>query len=157
MNQDEAREGYRTAIQLISHDAKNIWDSFRSILAANAVLIGLAGAVLKLYPSAKLLTGIVAFLGLIVCIAWILITIRNFAHYKYCFAWARKYEKVALGSEDHIVQEGKKFADGNRGGEIAPPRLGWAGRVFRVERLIYAVIGAFILVYAFLLAASLIG
>jgi hypothetical protein len=50
MDHDQASEGYRAAIQLISHNAKIIWDSFRSLLAANTVLIGLAGAVLKLYP-----------------------------------------------------------------------------------------------------------
>ena len=35
MDENQAREGYRAAIQLISHDAKIISDSFRSLLAAN--------------------------------------------------------------------------------------------------------------------------
>lgn len=156
LDENQAREGYRASIQLISTDAKAIWDSFRSLLAANTVFVGLAGAVLKLYPQFKTLALILGVLGIIVCVAWLLITLRHFDHYKYSYAWARKYEKVALGSAEHITQIGKTFAEGSavtiEG--IEPARMRWASRLFRIEWLTYVVILAFVIVYVYLLRAA---
>lgn len=75
------------------------------------------------------------------------------------FAWARTYEKEALGSPDHTVQLVKRFADGNAvtiegTGSI---RLRWATRLFRSEHLLYVVIAAFAVVYVYLVSAALIG
>src|SRR5262245_8774693 len=113
MNDDAIpREGYRAALQLVSQDAKSIWDSFRSILAANTVLIGLAGAVLKFYPDSSPLARILGIAGLVICIVWTLINMRLFAFYNFYFAWARKYERDGLGSDDHVVQNGRQFAEG---------------------------------------------
>jgi hypothetical protein len=156
MDQDQAREGYHAALQLVSNGAKTIWDSFRSLLLANTVLIGLAGATLKLYPQFHGLVLILGILGLVVCVTWALITARHFDYYKYSYAWARKYEEVALGSGDHIVQMGKSFAEGS---SVAPPGIGptrmrWASRLFRIEYLMYVVVIAFVIVYGYLLKAA---
>ncbi len=151
---EQAREGYHAAIQLISTDAKAIWDSFRSLLAANTIFVGLAGAVLKLYPQFKELPMILAILGLVVCVAWLLITVRHFDHYKYCYAWARKYEQKALGP-GHIVQAGKTFAEGGSVTvEGVHARMTWASRLFRIEYLMYVVIATFAVVYVYLLKAA---
>lgn len=154
MDENQAREGYRAALQLISTDAKAIWDSFRSLLAANTVFIGLAGAVLKLYPQFRDLAVILSILGIVVCIAWALITVRHFDHYKYCYAWARKYEHVALGPS-HITQAGKTFAEGGSVTvEGVHARMTWASRLFRIEYLMYVVIATFGIVYVYLLKAA---
>ena len=156
MDEAQAREGYRAAIQMISHDAKMIWDSFRALLGANTVLVGLAGTVLKAYPEFRSLTIILAGLGIVVAVAWALITARSFAYYHYCFAWARKYESLALGSNMHLIQLGQTFAEGStvpmEG--LDPARLGWTSRLFRVEWLIYVVILAFVVVYVYLLVVA---
>jgi hypothetical protein len=46
-----------------------IWDSFRALLGANTVLVGLAGTVLKAYPEFRSLTIILAGLGIVVAVA----------------------------------------------------------------------------------------
>jgi len=153
MDENQAREGYRATIQMISQAGKIVWDSFRALLAANTVIVGLAGTVLKVYPEYKSLTGVLAFLGILVAVAWMLITSRSFAYHRYCFAWARKYEAMALGSSDHFIQLGKKFMEGERV-EVEGPaglKLDWFSRLFKVEWLVYVVILAFIVVYAYLL------
>lgn len=156
MDENQAREGYRAAIQMISHDAKMIWDSFRALLGANTVLVGLAGVVLKAYPEFKSLTIVLAVLGIVVAAAWALITARSFDYYRYCFAWARKYESLALGSNMHLIQCGKSFMDGSTVSleGLNPVRLRWASRLFQVEWLIYVVILAFIIIYAYLLKVA---
>lgn len=154
MDAEQAREGYRTAVQLIGYEGKMIWDSFRSLLAADTVLVSLAGAVPKVYPKLVGLPALLAIVGLVVTAAWALITARNFDSYRYWFAWVRKYEAIALGSEDHLLQIGMRFAQGESVTVVNQHRQRWASRLFRVEWLMYVVILAFGVVHGYLLFAS---
>ena len=155
MDAAAAREGYRAALQMVSHESKVAWDSFRALLAANTVLVGLIGAILKLYPNFSALKLALEIAGLVICIAWALITARSFDYYKYWFAWARKYEKDALASEKNMIQCGKSFSEGESVNEVTPTqRLRWASRLFRIEWLAYVVILGFVVIYAFLLSCA---
>ena len=154
MDERQALEGYRAALHMISQYSKIIWDSFRALLGANTVLVGLVGAVLKVYPEFKSLTVVLASLGILVAVAWALITARSCDYYRYCFAWARKYELLALGSNIHLIQYGQLFMDGNEVPKevLDPPqRLRWPSRLFRVEWLMYGVIATFIAIYVYVL------
>ena len=151
MNPDQAREAYRAALQMIGHQSKLIWDTFQSLLAANAVFVGLSGAALKLGSQFVWLTKVLAGLGFLLCVAWVLIMMRNFDYYRYCYAWARKYERDALGGEAHMIQRGMRFSKGETVEEIDDPkRARWGSRLFRVEWLSYVVIGGFAVVYYYL-------
>jgi|SRR5262249_23453248 len=155
MKNDQAREGYRAALQMIGYQSKVVWDTFHSLLAANAILVGLSGAALKLYPQFTWLPRVLALLGLGVCVAWFLMTMRNFDYYRYYFAWARKYEGIAFGSDGHIIQRGKKFGDGESVDEIdEPKRMRWGSRLFNIQWLSYIVIAGFAVVYYCLLTGS---
>ncbi len=152
MTPEQSREGYRAAIQMIGRESKIIWDSFRSLLAANAVLVGFAGAVFKLYPEHVNLTRILSCLGIIVCVAWALITVRAFGYYSYWFAWARKYELGALGSKEQMIQLGEKFSKGDSVEQLgANERFSWFARLFKIQWLAYLVITSFIVIYVYVL------
>jgi uncharacterized membrane protein YesL len=150
MKPEEAREGYRAAIQMISHESKVIWDSFRSLITVNTIFVGFIGAVIKLYPDFRALVPLIAVLGVLVCVVWALITTRAFGYYGYWFAWARKYEKLTLGSEQHMIQQGKKFSDGETVTAVQK-RFPWFARLFRVQWLAYTVIGSFLVIYVYVL------
>jgi hypothetical protein len=152
METAQAVEGYRAAIQMIAHEARVIWDSFRALLAANTILVGLAGAAFKVYPEFKGLTQVLSVLGIVMAVSWGLINARARDYYRYWFAWARFYEKMALGSEDHMIQCGRKFSDGESVVVLdSAKRMGWSSRLFRIEWLTYVVIVAFLVIYVYLL------
>jgi hypothetical protein len=142
---------------MISLTNKAIWDSFRSFLTANAVLVGLIGADLKLRPQPDpLLAKWLAWTGIIVSLTWAAITARNFDYHAYWYAWARKYERAALGSPEHMIQLGEKFSDGQPVTQVSPTqRLGWSSRLFRIGWLAYIPIAAFLIVYGYLLVLAM--
>jgi hypothetical protein len=145
-----AREGYRAAIQLVAHQSKVIWDSFRSLLGVNTVFASLCGALIKIYPDYRDLTRIVASSGILVSIAWVLITARAYDQYAYWFAWARRYEGAALGGANHMIQCGKEFSRGKKVAEVElQMRVG--SRLFKVEWLNYVAVATFIAIYVYVL------
>lgn len=152
---DAAKEGYSAALQLNTKTAKTIWDVFRSLLAANAFLVAISGAIIKFYPDLLGLTKVLGALGILICIAWVLITMRNFDYYKYYFAWARELEKAAFGSKVEMVRLGEQFARGETV-KLADHslRLRWGSRLFRIEWLIYVIIMGFTVIYIFVLFSS---
>lgn len=95
---------------------------------------------------------ILAVLGIFICIAWYLITVRSFGYYGYFFAWARKLEADAFGEQIEMIRKGQQFS---KGGSVhigtEEWQLRWAGRLFKVEGLVNAVIGTFILIYLYVI------
>jgi hypothetical protein len=147
-----ALEGYRAAITMVSYEGQLIWRVFACLLASNAFVVALVSAYLELHPENTWLPRLLPFLGIFICLVWILITMRQFDYYKYWFAWARQLEKTGLASELGMVAAGKRFSDGETvtvdGKEY---RMGWGSRLFRIQWLVYTVILLFIIVYIFLL------
>lgn len=151
---DEAKEGYRTAIQMISYEGGMIWSSFTALLGANVFLIALIGSILKFFPNFYYFKYLPT-LGIPLCLIWMLITRRDFAFYKYWFACAREYEEKGFGDTVRIVREGRKYGKGKSvimGGDTL--RLAWFTRV-NVQWLIYSVITIFIAVYFLFLVTPL--
>jgi len=108
-------EGYRAALQLIAHEGKIVWDSFRTLLTLNTGIIAISSAALNAKSesawSHPAFIIVLSFAGILGCVAWLCITLRSFAYYGYWFTWARIYERQALG-EDQMIQLGKRFSDG---------------------------------------------
>jgi len=153
---DEARNGYDAAVKFVDKEARTIWSVFTALLAVNAFLLSFAAfLVTYLKPSIALARG-VGGLGLFVCVVWALMMMRNFDFYRYYFSWARKFEKDAFGDVVQMVRKGKDFARGDTvdidGTEI---RLRCGSKLFRAEWLIYVVIAAFAVVYAYMLFCGL--
>ncbi|MEW8253853.1 MAG: hypothetical protein AB2747_05845 [Candidatus Thiodiazotropha taylori] len=150
---ENKKSGYEAAIKLTDKTARTIWSVYTALLASNAFLLSFAAFIAPILSSGGYLVRLVGLLGMLICIAWFLITMRNFDFYKYYFAWARKYEEEAFGEDVTMIRNGESFAKGNDVNDLGIPiRLRWASRLFRVEWLVYVVILSFLTIYGYLTA-----
>lgn len=104
---------YNAAIEMIIYEGKIIWTSFRSLLETNMFLITLSGVVYKFFPDFYLLLPILPICGIILCIVWLLITLRQFDFYKCWHAWARHNEATSQGNIQPMILTGKNYSDGD--------------------------------------------
>lgn len=124
------------------------------MFVANTLIVVLVGSVEKLYPRLVILGRLLPWLGVALCVAWALITARQFGYYKYWFAWARHHEREMFGNAHGMTQCGRRFSDGldvDVDGE--QQRLKKLPQLFRVQWLVYAVIFIFVVVYIWLAVA----
>ncbi len=154
MNENK-KSGYETAIKLTDKTARTIWSVYTALLASNAFLLSFAAFIAPALSSGGSLVRLVGLLGALICIAWFLITMRNFDFYKYYFAWARKYEEEAFGEDVTMIRSGESFARGNEANNLdSSIRLRWGSRLFKVEWLVYVVIFSFLTVYGYLVVTG---
>lgn len=111
---EKAKIGFDAAIKLITYEGALMWSTFRTMIAMQTFLVGVGGIFLKFVPgrSSVAVSIIVGFLGLILCLIWFVVTVRQATYYSYWFAHARALEKKYLGPEIAIITEGRRFADG---------------------------------------------
>jgi hypothetical protein len=114
-------EGYRAAVALAAQEEILIWNVFRTMVATNAFFVALAAAIHHLHPGRPLAYVGLPVLGILVCIAWMLITLRAFDFHKYFFAWARRPEETELGDTSRLVRDGRSYSDAMRSGSVMRP------------------------------------
>ena len=81
--EDKIKIEYQTSIQLIAYRGQIIWRAFAALVAVNTGSTAIGGAALKFYPT--LATGIILLAGLAIaiCLAWLIIIIREFHYYRF--------------------------------------------------------------------------
>jgi hypothetical protein len=155
---ESARAAYDISLKLTDKLARTIWSVFAALVGTNAFFVTLATLVIQRTQTSHVLVGGLAVLGIIICFAWYLITVRSFDYYGYYFAWARKLEQDAFGGTIQMIRQGEEFS---RAGiaQIGAERrqLRWSSRLFKVEWMVKLVILTFIAVYGYLLVATLRG
>src|SRR6266704_314350 len=109
---DRAAEAYRTSLQKVAMVSNLVWSVFAAMIATNAFLVALIGAVIKLYPQYAVLTTILPAAGILICLAWALITMRHFDWVRYWYARAREYERVAFDKTVTAVRDGQALSRG---------------------------------------------
>ena len=143
-----ARDGYRAALEMVRYEGRQIWTVFRAMLGANAFLVALVGGIAKLYPELTFLRKGLPWFGIALCLAWLLIAMRQFGFYAYWFASARHAEVAGFSAVFQMVREGRRFSDGEAvdvaGGR---ERLNWFARLFRIQWLVYGFIVLFMVIY----------
>jgi hypothetical protein len=158
MTQDEKlKVGYQGAMQMIAGEAGIIWSAFQSILAANAFLIILDGALIKLFPGVKWAAAALAISGIIICLAWFLVLMRQFSYFRYWIAWARSLEEKSLSPETQMLGLGRTYG---KGATVDIPKVGtlrmsWAGRIFKVQWPATFIVFIISFMYVLLLGVSL--
>lgn len=149
---DEAKSGYDAAIKLTDKLARTIWSVYASLVATNAFLVALATFFAAQGSTREFAVRALGVLGLAICVAWYLITVRSFGYYGYFFAWARKFEEDAFGGHVQMIRLGEQFS---KGGTVTigqkELQLRWAGRLFKVEGLVNTVIATFSLIYLYVI------
>lgn len=157
MEQDERwKVGYSGAINMASVEGRVIWSAFQTFMGANAVLVTLAGAAMKIYQDKEWLPILMSLFGIGVCIVWFLTLSRQFSYWSYWIAWAKHLEKKTLAPDVEMFEKGKGYGEGavvKVAGQ--DKRMSWFGRVFRVQWLMSAVIFMFIVLYVFELIISI--
>jgi hypothetical protein len=149
---DRATEGYRTSLHQVAMASGLVWSVFAAMIATNALLVALIGAVITLYPQYAALTTVLPVAGIVICLAWALITMRHFDWVRYWYARAREYEKAAFEKVVTIVRDGEALSRGESvtvNGQSF--RMRWGSRLFRVEWLVHLIIVLFLVVHVMLL------
>ena len=151
--------GYHAAVRLAVDEGQLIWRAFSAMLTANTVLVAISGAFGHFLPDLSWAVTAFAVLGILVCLAWLLVLRRQFSYYRYWWTWARHFEAKNLAPDVRMLSVGKTYSEGGTVelDETLPKlqRFPWTARAFRVESLMRLVIVEFLLVYGFLLYASL--
>jgi len=150
---DNAREAYRAALSLWAYEGNTIWAKLAAMVYANTILLATLGLIITSSRSRELfvLRVAIAVLGLGLCIAWLLLTVRSFDYHSYWILSAREIEERHL-SPAATVSRGAEFAKGKQiTFEMrAKPQLcqlRWLSKVAHVETVIYGIICVFALAY----------
>ena len=157
METDErCKIGYSGAIGMASLEGRMIWSAFRTIMGANAILVTLAGAAMKVYHDKKWLLVVMSLFGIMWCIVWFLTLARQFSYWSYWIDWARHLEKQSLAPNVEMFEKGKSYGEG-AAVKIAgqDKRMSWFGRVFKVRWLMSTVILMFLVLYVLEIILSL--
>lgn len=151
----DAMDGYSDAVKFAIESAKSVWDVFRCMLSANSFIVILIGAIKHSFPNLASLSTVLGVFGILLCIAWVLLTRRIADYNRYYYAAARYLESAAFGPLVRTVRDGASYANGSEvqvDGKAVQMR--WGSKLFRVETLVYVVISSFVVIYAFLLAQT---
>jgi len=98
--------------------------------------------------------------GIILCGFWFLLIKRSFAYYIYWILPAREIEERHLSGSVQTIFHGSNFAEGKQvevevGGKKKQFQMSRWGRLLRVERSSYFIIGLFFSMYAVILTMNI--
>ncbi len=155
--EDSDKLGYQTALQLAVYEGHLIWRAFQALLTANVFLVALSGAAIRYCPDFPFARWCFPIAGILVCLAWIMISSRQMTYYALRFTQARHFEDGIAGLD--VVNDGSAFSRGlpveiEVAGEVVTHRMGLCARLFNVKRLNFLIILVFLTVYCSLLAAG---
>lgn len=133
--------GYQKAIDLWMQEGRLFWTQFNIMLAINALIITIG------YNNAQFSSPAI---GIVLCIAWIMMISRTSSYFKYWARAARELESKLAGLDVQTVRRGALFGDGNlvefgNGEDPRQLQMSCFGRI-RTARL------ALVISFAFLIA-----
>jgi hypothetical protein len=158
---ENARVGYRAALDIWRTQMELISSRFNAMIVANSIILALVIlAVIGLaftvnYPLSVFFTRALVLVGIVVSLAWLHIHSRASQHGTY-FLWSARELESHLADPIVTISRGVIFSEGNEvavmtNGEKKKLRLSWLARMTGAESSSYFVIVAFILLYIALL------
>lgn len=164
ITKEDIRLGYQVAVGFWHYQGNLNWNRFNVMLVAHSVIASVIGVVFASQhplPDISLVSMmLLAAVGMILCIAWVLLTARGFDYHAYWGLWAVELEHqlseaLRIASEAGLLKtkEGAKFTDWrSEGGEELPPhRFGVWSRVSQ-RPIAYITIVLFAYVYNLVIA-----
>jgi hypothetical protein len=154
---ENARWGYQVAVDLWISQTNLNWDRFGTMLVANSILLALVGPSFAAQHPVPPSTVALSTVGLFLCVAWFLLTVRGYDYHRYWSRSARELEEGFLADPVKTVSRAEQFGDGQEvffdaGGKPGSLRMRAGSRLAYSQRWIsYFVILLFALVYVFIL------
>lgn len=155
-NLDNARVGYQVAIDLAMSYASVTWSIFNAMVVANSIILAGITFVYTSSQSFILLKFLLPIMGLLLCVVWLLQTMRAISYVTYYTLSAREIEEKYLSSEVKTISRGGALAD-RRTVEIEidgiqiKRRMKFLPRIVRGEWISYIIIIVVASVYIALL------
>jgi len=156
---EDIRVGYQAAVDFWTYQGQLNWNRFSVMLVANSVIIAVIGAIFSGQHAPPHITMALCVVGLILCIAWVLLTARGFDHHTFWMLCAWELEEQ-LGDAVKLVSNLYSFNSGNevtfnRATETKQHRLGRLSKVSSQRWPAYIVIGLVAVVYIAVLIYSI--
>jgi hypothetical protein len=159
---ENARLAYRAALDMWYYYGDVLWQKHSAMIVANSVLIGaIAIRWDSESPWPTLIDKALPLLGILLCIAAVLIIERGRAFHVYGILAARELEQKHLSDTVDVLVRGARLAAGaeiifDLGEEHTHHRLNRAARFLRTRWLSYVPLVVFAVVYMVALAAALL-
>jgi len=153
---ENARVGYRAALDIWQAQTRLTSSRFNVMIVANSIILGAISLTIRgsrLMPA--FFTRGLSLVGIVVSLAWLHAYRRASQHNSY-FLWSARELESYLADPVVTISRGATFSEGNEvaltiDGEKKKLRLGWLARIARTESFSYFVIAAFMLLYIALL------
>ena len=97
MSEEQRQRGYETAIELLIHEGSLTWNRYNVYLVANSVILASIGILESANNDTLVLSICLTTVGIILCIAWYLLTLRGFDR-------CNHYYKIAISLENPQVE-----------------------------------------------------
>jgi hypothetical protein len=140
IDKEDARLIYQTAITAWTYEGAQVWARFNTMLVVHGIfIVVIAQLFTSERPDARSVSFLLAAIGLLVSLLWLMITVRGFAYHN-------TFLRAAKQQETHLSI---KFLSQRPGPELSGS-FRFLGRV----PMIYggcAIIGLFLVLYSYLL------
>lgn len=158
-DQENARVGYQTAIDLWGILVQTSWSRFNAMLVANSIIVSIIVLALPNKETLYMFIIIFPFIGITLCIIWFLLMRRDSKYQNYYVRSARELEREYLDPVQTVLRGGE-FKENveifiNDGFNPKKFKIGWI-RLFTTSNLSYAVISLFVIVYIILIYTVLL-
>lgn len=160
--QQNARVGYRAAVNLITYEGEGVWARFNVMLVANSIIMAVIGSALTSERVLPVLTVCLPIAGVLLCAWWFVLLKRGFDYRRYWILSARELEERYLANPVKTLSRGGVFADDDEepvsfiiGGETRPYRMSRLGRI-RFTKWYWVIILMFAILYGLMLVQAVI-
>jgi hypothetical protein len=102
---ENARVGYRVAVDLWTYQGNLNWNRFNVMLAANSIILSVIGVVLSSQSFLPVFEVLFPAIGIVLCIVWAFLMVRGFDYHKYWSSQARELEEEYLSDVVKIVSD----------------------------------------------------
>jgi len=158
---EEARIGYQVAVDLWTYEGEQNWARFNVMLVANSIFIAVLGLAVTGQTRSPSISIVLSIVGLILCIAWFIITKRGFDYQTYYVLSARELEERFLSDMVKTVSRGGTFADGRPisiqiDGKPKTLRMSWWSRLARAGSISLTVVLVFAIMYVLAVLQAII-
>lgn len=153
---ENARVGYRAALDIWKAQTQLTSSRFNAMIVANSIILGVISLTIRgkhLLPA--FFTQGLSLVGIVVSLAWLHAFSCASQHNSY-FLWSARELENYLADPVVTISRGAMFSEGNEvtltiDGEKKKLRLSWLARIARTESFSYFAIAVFMLLYIALL------